>query len=1130
MKRRSQRVPKGFRVSAWLFGCLAAAGILTGSWLLADSGQTGGGALAGSIHVTVIDEGTDDGTGNPLPVPGAFVMVGLREGDPFAGNFGFADSNGEITFTDPAIAGLQTVTAGAEGYRYFSFVDVDASEIVIPLQARDAVSTSSVSGGLTSFSGVNNDGQVQLGLALQTLRIEDLTKGLDIQGMLSPEVSVTFPVAGAVCLPGNAVIPTQYELLFFKLEKTQYQLVLPTGTTQHIFCYGAQIGLTTLLDMLGGGQLDIPALLGALTPLKVGVRRNVNVSGNLTGQTINLATSLNLSYTLNTGNMPAGIPVLLTSLGEINGNVSEAPGGGDLLLLGIRSVVGPAGSAVVSAAPATGDFSDMRYVIGAISADVNDISAGVTGLLNRSNILPGSTVALNTPFLPVFLDPVIGNLFSFSNATQAGISPLPDANISTLTLTTTVPASPTSCGYVVGDTVKIVENLWTLASPGETLAFYLPILPPEAPAILPLTEQTPEDDELSWSHTVAGLTLDPVFDFDSFDMRSIPDTLTHFSFNSIAFSVDADMDGVHLFDDNCPFIHNPDQANLDGDAWGDACDPDADNDGFLGAVDDCDDLDASVHPGAAEICDGKDNNCVNGVDEEPASSAFCNNGLYCDGVEYCSYGSCQAGTAPNCGDGVSCTVDACNEDLNLCENTPDNARCDDGLWCNGSETCNALTDCQAGTAPNCADTVSCTTDLCNEATDSCDHTPNNGACSDGLWCNGTETCDAALGCQAGTAPDCSDSVSCTTDLCNEATDSCNHTPNNGACSDGLFCNGTETCDAALGCRPGIGDPCAPPLHCDEGTDTCTGCLNNADCDDGLYCNGSETCVSGSCQAGAPVGCDDGISCTVDSCSNLLSRCENVPSDAVCDDGLFCTGSETCDPLNGCQAGADPCPDDGLFCNGAESCEEGAAQCLHSGDPCNDGSACTADACLETSDECQNLCAATGPADPCCQEAACAGAEICEAPPLCIDLDGDGFGAPASPDCADPRPDCDDNPSDDPAGCGSCTCGVASCAGCARCIYPGAREFGSDAFDTNCNGNNDCFIATASFGTEMAGKIDALRSFRDRTLETTEAGRAFVDAYYRISPPIAEFVEGRGWLKSLVRTLLLPVVGFVSLWG
>jgi hypothetical protein len=92
------------------------------------------------------------------------------------------------------------------------------------------------------------------------------------------------------------------------------------------------------------------------------------------------------------------------------------------------------------------------------------------------------------------------------------------------------------------------------------------------------------------------------------------------------------------------------------------------------------------------------------------------------------------------------------------------------------------------------------------------------------------------------------------------------------------------------------------------------------------------------------------------------------------------------------------------------------------------------------------------------------------------------------------------------------------------------EFGADAFDTNCNGNNDCFIATASFGTEMAGKIDVLRHFRDHTLETTEAGRAFVDAYYRISPPIAEFVGGKGWLKSLVRTLLLPVVGVVSLLG
>ncbi len=149
-----------------------------------------------------------------------------------------------------------------------------------------------------------------------------------------------------------------------------------------------------------------------------------------------------------------------------------------------------------------------------------------------------------------------------------------------------------------------------------------------------------------------------------------------------------------------------------------------------------------------------------------------------------------------------------------------NPQCDDGLFCNGAEQCISSV-CQAGTPPNCADSVACTTDTCNEATDSCDHTVNNAACSDGLFCNGSETCNVTLGCQAGTAPNCADSVACTTDSCNETTDTCDHTANNAACSDGLFCNGAEVCNVTTACQAGTA-PCTGGATCDEPTDTCVG--------------------------------------------------------------------------------------------------------------------------------------------------------------------------------------------------------------------------------------------------------------------------------------------------------------------
>jgi len=240
------------------------------------------------------------------------------------------------------------------------------------------------------------------------------------------------------------------------------------------------------------------------------------------------------------------------------------------------------------------------------------------------------------------------------------------------------------------------------------------------------------------------------------------------------------------------------------------------------------------------------------------SNPQCDDGLACNGAETCVSGSCQPGTPVNCNDGVACTTDACNEPSGTCSHTPNNGACNDGLFCNGSETCHVTLGYQAGTPPNCADSVACTLDSCNEATDSCDHTPDNGACNDGLFCNGSETCNVTLGCQAGTPPNCADSVACTVDSCNEATDSCDHTPDNGACDDALFCNGAETCNVSLGCQAGS-NPC-PGQACDEGTDTCVNCITNGDCSDGQFCNGVETCVSGSCQAGtdpcAPEPCDE----------------------------------------------------------------------------------------------------------------------------------------------------------------------------------------------------------------------------------------------------------------------------------
>ena len=69
----------------------------------------------------------------------------------------------------------------------------------------------------------------------------------------------------------------------------------------------------------------------------------------------------------------------------------------------------------------------------------------------------------------------------------------------------------------------------------------------------------------------------------------------------------------------------------------------------------------------------------------------------------------------------------------------------------------------------------------------------------------------------------------------------------------------------------------------------------------------------------------------------------------------------------------------------------------------------------------------------------------------------------------------------------------------------------------------CFIATAAYGTPMAKEIEILRKFRDEYLLTNPLGQAFVDFYYKVSPPMAEFITEHPNLKPIVRVGLLPAV-------
>jgi len=74
--------------------------------------------------------------------------------------------------------------------------------------------------------------------------------------------------------------------------------------------------------------------------------------------------------------------------------------------------------------------------------------------------------------------------------------------------------------------------------------------------------------------------------------------------------------------------------------------------------------------------------------------------------------------------------------------------------------------------------------------------------------------------------------------------------------------------------------------------------------------------------------------------------------------------------------------------------------------------------------------------------------------------------------------------------------------------------------------DECFIATAAYGSKFEPSVTLLREFRDDYLLTNSAGQSFVDFYYTNSPPIAQFIADSEVLKFVVRVLLMPIVGVV----
>jgi hypothetical protein len=118
------------------------------------------------------------------------------------------------------------------------------------------------------------------------------------------------------------------------------------------------------------------------------------------------------------------------------------------------------------------------------------------------------------------------------------------------------------------------------------------------------------------------------------------------------------------------------------------------------------------------------------------NGAACEDGQYCSVDDYCSNGECLGGAARNCADGYECTADSCNEAANRCDHAPNHSLCQDENVC--------------------------TDDLC-EVGAGCVHTNNTDPCDDGLYCNGADTCYGGL-CSSHTGDPCTPPLECNENL------------------------------------------------------------------------------------------------------------------------------------------------------------------------------------------------------------------------------------------------------------------------------------------------------------------------------------------------------------------------------
>jgi len=490
---------------------LAASAVVPAFGLTDPPGGTGGGPVQGSLHVQVVADGS--GT----PIPGAFVMVGPRPGDPIADNWGLTGSSGEIAFSEPTLVGPVTVTAGAAGYTWFTICSVDAADLVLPLRPVTMSSPGYRVGDFVSGIDVNNgsfhygDGQVDLALVIPAMQVSSLLS-FDMAGLMGPPEIIEI-LGQQFEVPSNLFLPQQWEL-FIEIIKDHYALYLPAGT-HTLTAISARVPLEALLN-----SSDVMDLLPLMQWREIDIRE-VNITGDTNDADLTVDPDLQQTVTLNLANLPENSTAWCFSVGDLE-NLS---GLGRLVPLGVSSFACPAGGGPcagdvrLTTTPATGEFAGMAY-FPAVAINTPDTADGLV-LLQRAAHPQNYSEDMTTWFR--FLDlSHDGGAFAWTDAEN--------------------PASGSPPVHVqlarIAD-AGTGEVHWEFMVPGGQFQFEAPSLPPEAPPS-PAPGST-----CTWDQVAIGLGYDlPAFDFNSFAFSDIYAHASHLASDAIPVEWTADPTAV----------------------------------------------------------------------------------------------------------------------------------------------------------------------------------------------------------------------------------------------------------------------------------------------------------------------------------------------------------------------------------------------------------------------------------------------------------------------------------------------------------------------------------------------------------------------------------------------------------